>query len=128
VSTDITGYFAGDDLDIQRDVTGVISSDPLVKAWFTVKVYLTDADPGALQKVITTAQVVGVGQITQDGSVGNGDGTASLLFQCTAAETLTLGWSRTYNFDVQVKTGSGRIFTVDSGTLTLLERATAAIG
>lgn len=103
---------AGNDLDIQRDVPGITVSDPLVLAWLTIKVRPTDTDVNAaLQKSITTAQVVGVGQITQDGSESNGNGTGSLYFQLTAADTTALGVLIRYYWDIQAKTASGKIFT-----------------
>ena len=112
-------YTAGDDLDCERDVTDITVTDPLVKAWLTVKTTPSAADPGTLQKIISTALVVGVGQIAQDGSEQDGNGTASLLFQLTAADTSALGASRTYHYDVQVKTQSGKIHTPEKGTLRL---------
>lgn len=126
MTTLIEGYVSGDDLDIQRDVTNVAPTDPLTKAWFTVKRFYGDAEPGVLQKVITTAQVVGTGQITQDGSENNGNGTASLLFELTAANTLALGTADTFHFDVQVKTAGGKLYTADTGRLELLAQVTEA--
>lgn len=117
MTTLIEGFIAGDDLDIERDVTGVTITDPLVKAWLTIKTSSSVADPGTIQKVITTSLVVGTGQITQDGSEEDGNGTASLLFQLTAANTTTLGTSIRYYYDVQVKTSSGKIYTADVGRI-----------
>lgn len=117
MTTIIEGYIAGDDLDIERDVTGVTVSDPLVKAWLTIKTAPSVADPGTLQKVITTSLVVGTGQITQDGSEEDGNGVASLLVQLTAANTTTLGTTIRYFYDIQVKTSSGKVYTVEVGRI-----------
>ena len=118
MSTIIEGYVAGDDLDIERDVTDVTPTDPLVKAWLTIKTSPSVLDASAtIQKVITTSQVVGTGQIAQDGSVGNGDGVASLVMELTKADTALLGYAVRYVFDIQCKTNSGKIKTVDQGTI-----------
>lgn len=115
----IEGFFAGDDLDLQPpDVTGVQPSDPLTKAWLTVKEDPDDLDvDAALQKIITTTLVGGVGHIGQDGGPSSGNGTASLFFQLSAAETAALGWVIRYFFDVQVKTASGKIYTAVVGSI-----------
>ena len=127
MSTVIEGYIAGDDLDIERDVTGVTTTDPLVKAWLTIKTSPSVLDASAsLQKVITTSAVPGVGGIAQDGGVSNGDGTASMTFQLTAAETLALGTTIKYFYDVQVKSTSGKIYTPEQGRLTFLRGLTDA--
>lgn len=108
----IENMVAGDDFDIQRDISNVTVSDPIVKAWLTVKASLSDLDAAAaLQKVITTALVVGTGHITQDGSEENGNGTASVLFNITAANSAALGTSIRYFYDVQAKSSSGKIYT-----------------
>lgn len=126
-TTIISGYVAGDDLDLERDVTNVTPSDPLTKAWLTIKTSASVLDASAtLQKVITTAQVVGTGHITQDGSEENGNGTASLLFQLTAANTTTLGVTQRYYFDIQTKTNSGKIATVERGTIQFMQGYTDA--
>jgi hypothetical protein len=119
----IEGKVAGDDLNIVGDVApvlnpdtgeyegGVTVTDPLIKAWLTVKTTPSVADPGTLQKVITTVQVIGTGQITQDGSVTNGNGTGSFIFNLTAADTAALGYAIRYYWDIQFKTLSGKIGT-----------------
>jgi hypothetical protein len=120
MSTIIEGYTAGDDLDIERDVTGITVTDPLVKAWLTIKTSASVLDASAtLQKIITTVQVIGTGQITQDGSVTNGNGTASMVFNLTAVDTALLGITLRYFYDVQVKTSSGKIYTPDKGSIKL---------
>jgi hypothetical protein len=70
----ITGNVAGDDIDVTRSVTGVPATQTLALAWMTFKTNVTDADPGLLQKAITTASVAGTGQITDTGASGTGVG------------------------------------------------------
>jgi hypothetical protein len=126
--TQIIGYYAGDTLDITRTPTGVPTADPMVKAWFTVKSAATDADAAALiQKVITTAPAPGTGQILQDGSPASGNGTGLLLFNLLPADTNKLAPGRPYPYDVKVALSSGKVFTVDAGPITMLQRVTTAL-
>lgn len=116
--TIIEDRFAGDDLDIEHDASNVNTADPLIKAWLTIKTSASVLDASAsLQKIITTNPVQGVGQITEDGSALQGNGTASMVFQLTAAETATLGYTIAYFYDIQVKSASGKIYTTDTGNL-----------
>lgn len=103
---------AGNDLDIQRDVPGITVTDPLVKAWLTIKVRILDADGAGtgLQKLVTP--ILGAnGHIAQDGSLTGGNGTGSMFFQITKAETLALGWVIRYYWDITCLTASGRLYT-----------------
>ena len=114
----LEGTPAGNDLDIQRDVPGISPTDPVVLAWLTIKERMSDTDLlAALQKQITTTLVGGVGHIAQDGGVSSGNGTASLYFQLTKAQTTALGWSKRFYWDIKVLTGQGKEFTtVDPDT------------
>jgi hypothetical protein len=124
--TQISSYFAGDTLDVTRTVNSVPTTDALVKAWFTAKATLFDADPGIVQKVITTVNVAGVGQITQDGSPASGNGTGTLVFNLLAADTALLTPGHAYAFDVKVKLASGKLYTVDVGSVIMLAKVTTA--
>ena len=105
-STNLKKYVAGDSLTIRRTLT---VSQAVTKAWFTVKSATTLADGSAeMQKVITTSDSAGTGQIEDDGGTS---GTCSLRFDITASESLTLGWLINYYFDVQVKFTDGSIAT-----------------
>ena len=119
MTTFIEGYVSGDDLQIERDVSGVDTADALVKAWLTIKTSASVADPGTIQKVITANAVQGTGQITEDGSALQGNGTASLVFQLTATDTALMGTSVRYYYDVQCKTAAGKIYTADIGKIQL---------
>lgn len=87
-----------------------VVGDGLVKAWLTLKPYpegVNVADGSAtLQKAVTTSNVAGTGQITDDGAT---DGAAVIRFDLTAANTLSLG-QRDFAFDVKVKAASGAEF------------------
>ena len=98
----------------------VNAADPAVKAWYTLKANLTDADPGALQKAVTTSNSAGTGQITADGSVG---GNCTIRFDITATNTTALS-PRTYFFDVKVKTNSGAFAYGAQGVLAAVQNVT----
>lgn len=123
--SDIIGfsYNVGDYIDIQRTVLGVATNDALTKAWMTVKLNATDADPGLIQKIITPGGQIGVGQITADGSA---NGTATLLFSLTITDTQLLTVGVRYIYDVQVMTASGKVMTADGGAIILGRRITQA--
>jgi hypothetical protein len=89
----------GADYLYEADVK-VSAADPLIKAWLTFKANLSDADPGALQLIVTTTSSA-AGQVTQDGSTT--DGQAVVQFLITAAQSAALS-PRDYWFDVKVKT------------------------
>lgn len=97
----------------------------LTKAWMTLKVRIADADPGALQKAITTSDVAGTGQIEQDGT----DATEGLIrFDVTPTDSQGLTPGVDYYYDVQVKTtdpgGNMNIFTVQKGLFSVTQQVT----
>jgi cytoskeletal protein RodZ len=118
----ITGNVAGDDIDVTRSVSGVPATQTLALAWMTFKTNVTDADPGLLQKAITTASVAGTGQITDTGA----SGTGVVFFQLTAANTLTLPSGVNVHYDIKVKTSAGKIYTAEQGIFNLAPRITTA--
>jgi hypothetical protein len=86
-----------------------------------MKANLSDADPGALQKIVTTANVAGTGQIEVDGST---TGIAIIRFDLTGTDTAGLS-PQSYWFDVRVKTnstapayGAGGIWMIHQSTTT----------
>lgn len=114
------GAVAGDDLDITRSVTSVPATQTLTKAWLTFKVDPYSADPGLLQKTITSGAVSGVGQITDTGA----SGTGALLFQLTGTDTLALPIGMPTRYDIKVLTSAGKIYTVEQGSFTSTQRLT----
>lgn len=107
----IEGWVCGNNVDITNDVPGISLTDPVLTAKLTIKVSPTDLDAAAvIQKTISATPVIGVGQLTQDGSASNGNGTASVWFQLTKAETQALGSVIRYYYDIRVFTVSGNSF------------------
>lgn len=124
----ITGIVAGDDLDVTRTVTDVPSGQTLNKAWLTFKTNVSDADPGLLQKTITSSAVVGQGQITDigDGTGALPVGTGSLLFQLGGVNTSALPVGSAVLYDVKVLTSASKIYTVEQGKYFSTARITTA--
>jgi hypothetical protein len=120
----ITGFAAGDDLDVTRTVTNIPTGQTLTKAWLTLKVNRFDADLAALlQKAITATSVGGVGQITNTG----GSGTGALLFQLTNVDTLALPIGVDAPYDIKVLTSANKVYTVEQGLYRSTRRITQAI-
>lgn len=110
----ITGFVVGDDLEIRRTVSEL--SGPITIAWLTVKLYPEQADEdAALQKEITTDDEAGVGQIENAGAV---DVDGELRFDLTQEDTTALGTVE-YMHDIQIKLTSGKVFTLEKGTIQL---------
>jgi hypothetical protein len=126
----ITGYIAGDTLNIPRRIPAIPTGRTLVKSWLTIKTAETDVDPGLVQKVITTVNQGGIGQITDDGHGGSTlpVGTGSVNFVLTAAETgVTLGPNKVFVYDIQHKFDNGDIATTEKGKIDFKPGVTAAI-
>ena len=115
----ITGFVAGDDLEIRRTVTDLPAAIDV--AWLTVKRHPRQPDDEAtLQKRITTTDVAGTGQIVATGGSGvDGD----LRFDLAPADTTSLG-PKKHVHDIQIKLGTGKVYTIEKGTIQLTEDVT----
>ena len=110
----ITGFVAGDDLEIRRTVTGLPAAIEI--AWLTVKRYVGQPDDEAsLQKRITATDSPGTGQIVEAGGPGD-DG--DLRFDLTPEDTASLG-AKPYVHDIQLKLVTGKVYTIEKGTIQL---------
>ena len=109
----ISNYVAGNDVQLVATASSIDPADAIVKAWLTIKTSPSVADPGSLQKTITTA-LTSSGQITADGSAGQGNGTATFNFLLTNAETTALGTLQ-YYYDISVKTAGAKKYTSQYG-------------
>ena len=119
-SASISGFAVGDSLLVRRTIDRSLSNLPtgvvIATAWFTAKSAESYADPGLLQKVITTADVSGTGQIEEDGSAQSGDANPILRFDFTPANTRTISTVHVF-YDIQVKTDTGAIYTGEKGEM-----------
>lgn len=113
----IKGFCAGDDIEVRRTVKNPPAGQTIVQAWLTIKAKLTDTDDeAALKKIITTANLPGVGQIEAPGAE-----STVLRFELTRTDTLLLTPDSAYFHDVQIKTSADKISTPFKG-LTLAAR------
>lgn len=109
----ITINAPGDDACIRRHFTSVESGVTITLAWMTVKRFKDDEDVDAIfQKSITTANVIGTGQIEANGS----SGTLTIRFDILPVDSLLIGTEQKY-FDIQVKTNGAKIYTINVGTV-----------
>jgi len=114
LAVEITGFVAGDDLEIRRTVTGLPAAIDV--AWLTVKLHHAQADGEArLQKRITTTNVPGTGWIVEAGGPGS-DG--DLRFDLTPEDTTSLGVKK-FVHDIQIKLNDGKVYTIEKGTIQL---------
>jgi len=120
----ISGYVVGDNLEIRRTIT--TPPQAIATAWLTLKTHAGQSDANApLQKVITTDDVAGTGQIEEAGGPST-DG--ELRFDLTAADTAALG-TKSYLYDVQVRLATtDKIYTAEKGTFELTDDVTKATG
>lgn len=117
----IDDFVAGNDITIERTVTGVPAGQTLTMAWFTVKSKFSDLDADAkIQKEITTVLDANQGHISDSGA----DETGTVIFYLQAADTLLLYPLSEYRYDIQVKTSGGKIYTPELGIIMSLPRVT----
>lgn len=123
----ISDVVVGDDFTIRRTIdrsaSGYATGVTITNAWLTVKAELADADPGLIQKSITTTPSVGVGEIEDDGT---GDVDPIVRFDLVPADTILIG-AFLRNFDIQVKTNGGLIHTPESGTIICHPQVTTTV-
>lgn len=114
LAIEITGFVEGDDLEVRRTVTDLPAA--IAVAWLTIKRHHGQPDIEAkLQKRITPTDVPGTGQIVAAGGPGvNGD----LRFDLTAADTGALGVKPLIH-DIQIMLTTGKVYTIEKGTLQL---------
>jgi hypothetical protein len=114
LAIEITGFVVGDDLEVRRTVTDLPAA--IETAWLTLKHYPSQPDQEAkLQKRITTTDAPGTGQVVEVGGPGT-DG--DLRFDLTPDDTTRLGGKR-YVHDIQIKLSTGKVYTIEKGTLQL---------
>lgn len=119
LSTTISGFVVGDDLEIRRSVTDLIA--PIEVAWLTAKLHHGQPDGEArLQKRITAVDVAGTGQVVTAGGPGaDGD----LRFDLTHEDTVSLG-TKQFVHDIQIRLTTGKIYTIEKGTIQLVADVT----
>lgn len=111
---DIVGLVAGNDWQETIDVPGIPGGATVTNAWMLVKRYpgVDDVD-AVIAKAITTDNVVGIGQITADGSTG----TATLRFDLSKTDTALLGDEHAYHWAAKLELSTGYYYTPIEGKL-----------
>lgn len=105
------GFVRGDQFSIRRIVRRVPAGQTITSAILTIKSTIATADPGTIQKSITSSNVPDTGKIEDTGASGVG----KLRFDITDTDTLLLTADTEYFFDIQVTLSDGSIFTLESG-------------
>lgn len=115
----ITGFVTGDDLEIRRTVTDLVAR--IEVAWLTIKHHAAQPDTEArLQKRITAADAPGTGRVV---AAGGPDLDGDLRFDLSQTDTAHLGTKR-YVHDIQIRLTTGKIYTIEKGTIQLVADVT----
>lgn len=113
----------GDDFTVRRIYTGLPTGISIDTAWFTVKTNESDPDLSALiQKVITPIEAPS-GHIVVATTSG---GYLEMFFDPTRLETVNAIEGTEYLYDVQVRTTSSKIFTLEKGNISFIRGVTSA--
>jgi len=104
----------GDDAEIVRTITGLVASQTISKAWFTVKNKFADLDADAVLQIEIDDTPELWGQVTDEGS---GETTGEITFIVTGASYDDLRPVQVYVYDIQILLSDGVINTVERGTV-----------
>lgn len=126
----ISGFVVGDDIEIERAVPDIPVSAVIERAWLTIKRTASNTDSNAVfQLVVTSAYAAGAGQITDigDGLGAYPLGTGFVRFEVGHNDSARMRGGRRYFYDIQVRSDSGKIATIEKGTIEGLDQITDAI-
>lgn len=115
----IDNIVAGDDCDIIREIENVPLGTGLTDAWLTVRENYWSTSV-VLAKHITPSSTSS-GMIEDTGT----DTIGVVRFRLTKEETVVLHEHYEYDFDIQVKTSDGSIYTPESGKFVAHHSVTA---
>ena len=126
LDSQIRDIVIGDDVSIRRTIdriaSGFVAGTTITNAFLTIKAAIDDADPGLVQKAITTTDVPGTGEIENDGA---GDVDMIVRFDLVPADTLVIS-TPLRSFDIQVCTAGGKTYTPEKGEICQIEEVTKA--
>ena len=105
------GIVRGDQFSIRRTVRGLPSGVTITAGLLTIKDAIATADPGLIQKSITSSNVAGTGQIEDTGASGIG----KIRFDLTTTNTLLMTADTDYYFDIQVTLSNSDVLTLEHG-------------
>ena len=109
----IDGYIAGDDLCVQRQISGIPSEAPVTVAWLTVR----DLDDFDASTIITQLEITVTSSTSgQVLDTGVDTGIAHVRFELDRVRTRLVGIVG-YPFDIQIQLSDLRINTPFRGTI-----------
>lgn len=115
------GIVRGDVFSIRRTIDNIPAGRTLAEGWLTVKAAIADVDASAtFQKVITSSDVAGTGQIEDTGA----DGSGIIRFDITAANTTGMTAGTVYYYDIQIRLDNSDVLTLETGTTSAAAQVT----
>ena len=115
------GIVRGDVFSLRRTINGIPAGRTLAEGWLTVKAAIADVDGSAtFQKVITSIESSGVGQIEDTGA----DGSGILRFDISATNTLAMTAGTVYYYDIQIRLDNNDVLTLETGTTSAAAQVT----
>lgn len=123
VNVRITELVEGDTWKFVRTYTGLATGITITKVYLTIKLNATDADPGAVQKQITTS-LTASGQITDDTTTADGEISFNVIVLAAESALLTPGVD--YYYDFQGIASDTAIYTFEVGKIRPRRGLTAA--
>ena len=120
----IVDFIGGDDLRISRTYTQLPEGIIISKGYLTIKRRaVDDADAEAIiQKQITASESI-AGQLTDATTTG---GSIDLYFDLTSDETATLTPLIPYQYDIQIISLAGAVYTCEKGVIVMQQGVTEA--
>ncbi len=118
----ISNQVVGDTIKIERLYTGLPAGETIAKAYFTVKLSSSQADPGVLQLSIVASSSES-GQITQVDT----DSPVALYFVISSEQSAEFLANYAYQYDIQLISSDGDIITAELGTIRLMPGFTDAV-
>jgi len=110
--TAIRNVTHGDSFQVIRTVSNIPDGETVSMAWFTLKLLASRPDyQAAMQKTITTDDVIGTGAVVNSSPVGSVD----LRFDISGTDWDDVVPGQLYLFDIQLKTTGGGLYTCDRG-------------
>lgn len=116
------GIVRGDAFSATRIIPNIPAGVTVTAAALTFKTLNSTADPGVIQKLITSIEQTDIGRIEADGS----SGTAQLRFDLTTADTRALTVDTDYYFDIQLTFSNGNVRTLERGITQSSDETTLA--
>ncbi len=123
VGVKLKNWTVGDDKQIKRTYTGLQSGVTVTLGWLTLKKKEKDPDSAALIQKPILSTTSSHGRITDFYSAS---GQIAMYFNVLRADIVSAKPGVEYVYDIQVKTSSGAIHTLEKGTISFIRGVTEA--